>query len=663
MLTVLLAAALQQAPPPSVARLDLVPAEPTVQVGDTIRLRATAYDSAGRVVPGVRLRWFGEGEGGVDSTGRVVGGATGVVQVRVVASVPGGRPSRPAHAMVRVVPGPPARVTVTPSPSRLLAGQRLKLDARVFAANGDRRYDEVEWRSSNPRVAAVEPDGRLRALAPGRATLSVSAGAVRTDLPLTVVPNTVRRLEITGGPGEVRAGDVARFGVVARDARGRAVRDVTPQWTMAGGEGLIEADGAFVAYHPGTYVVSAAFGDRTVETTVRVRYRDVRRPVRTVGRLTVPRTVAEFWPHPDGRHAYVTTTGADRVYALDISDPATLRITDSIVVDARVINDFMTTADGRWGVGTREGASSRRNGIFITDLGDPAHPRIVAEYTETVTGGVHSAYVYTQERYGTHAYITDDATGSLRVIDLNDPLRPREIARWQTDRPQEGRYLHDVDVRDGLAYLSYWDDGLVILDVGNGIRGGSPADPVLVSQAKYDLNDLYRRVEEEGGPGFTRGTHTAWRRGHHVFVGDEVYPGAQAGTNRMFGRLSVIDVSDYARPRVVAWYEPEDAGVHNVWIAGDTLYLGAYQGGLRVLDISGELRGDLLAQGREMAWVATGDGRGLAGQSSRGAVINQTMAWGAFYHNGLVWVNDMFNGLWAIRLEPRRELRQAPAVP
>ena len=24
---------------------------------------------------------------------------------------------------------------------------------------------------------------------------------------------------------------------------------------------------------------------------------------------------------------------------------------------------------------------------------------------------------------------------------------------------------HDVDVQDGLAYLSYWNDGLVILDV------------------------------------------------------------------------------------------------------------------------------------------------------------------------------------------------------
>ena len=103
----------------------------------------------------------------------------------------------------------------------------------------------------------------------------------------------------------------------------------------------------------------------------------------------------------------------------------------------------------------------------------------------------------------------------------------------------------------------------------------------------------------------------------------------------------------------MAWYEPVDGGAHNVWIAGDTLYLGDYQGGLRVVDISGELRGDLLAQGREMAKVHTGDERGF--------IPNAAMTWGAFYHNGLVWANDMFSGLWAVRLEPREPRR--PVIP
>jgi hypothetical protein len=503
----------------------------------------------------------------------------------------------------------------------------------------------------------------VAALLPGAATLSASVGGVTQTMPIQVAPNTVRRLEITGGASEAKSGDVLRFRVLARDAAGREVSGFTPMWTMAPGNGLLEQDGVFVANEAGEYTVTASFGTVSTETTVRVRHREVRRPATTVGRVPIARLpTAEFWPHPNGRNAYLSTIG-DRVYALDISNPASPTITDSVIVDARVVNDVMSTADGRWAVVTREGASSRRNGIVVLSLEDPAHPRQVAEYTETVTGGVHSAYVYTQPRHGTHVYLTDDATGSMRVIDLNDPLHPREIARWETRSSEHGRTLHDIDVRDGLAYLSYWNDGLVILDVGNGVRNGSPAAPQLVAQFKYNLDDLYRNVEAEGGPGFIRGTHTAWRHGNYVFVADEVFSARPQGVimpgmglGKANGRLHVVDVSDMANPREVAWYEPTDGGTHNIWIAGDTLYMGDYQGGLRVLDISGELRGDLLAQDREVAHVHTGDSRGL--------VPNAAMAWGAFYHNGLVWVNDVFSGLWAIRIEPRENPRRPePVVP
>ena len=39
------------------------------------------------------------------------------------------------------------------------------------------------------------------------------------------------------------------------------------------------------------------------------------------------------------------------------------------------------------------------------------------------------------------------------------------------------RQRRDVRVDDGIAYLSYWRHGLIMLDVGNGIAGGSPSNP------------------------------------------------------------------------------------------------------------------------------------------------------------------------------------------
>ena len=128
-----------------------------------------------------------------------------------------------------------------------------------------------------------------------------------------------------------------------------------------------------------------------------------------------------------------------------------------------------------------------------------------------------------------------------------------------------------------------------------------------------------------GGPGFIRGTHTAWRAGKYVFVGDEVFsatPRADRGRRRGGSGPGLRPAPRgrclrSRRPEEVAYYEPKDGGTHNVWVAGDTLYLGDYQGGLRVLDISGELRGDLLRQGREIAHVVTGDSAGRGPQRAQ----------------------------------------------
>jgi hypothetical protein len=364
-----------------------------------------------------------------------------------------------------------------------------------------------------------------------------------------------------------------------------------------------------------------------------------------VGRVPIKFRSAEVWVHPSGKCAYLSTI-ADRVYAIDVAAPGQPKIVDSMMTNARIVNDVMTTEDGAYGVFSREGASDRKNGIVVFDASDPCHPHPIAEYTSTVSGGVHSSYVYKG-----YVFLTDDATGSMRVIDIHRPSEPREVARWQTEQTEAGRYLHDIAVTDGLAYLSYWNDGLVILDVGNGIRGGSPTNPQLVSQLKYNLSELYSRVDQLWGLS-ARGTHTAWRAGKYVFVGDEVYAsrptkGLEDGNDLTFGRLHVVDVSDITRPKEVAWYEPTDGGVHNVWVTGDTLYLGNYQGGARALDISGELKGDLLRQGREISWMLTAD--------STGFKPHTTFAWGAVVHDGNIYVPDINSGLWILKLEPTEQ--------
>jgi hypothetical protein len=661
----LLAALLQQAAPvpqslpaSPVTRIAIAPAKLVVAASDSIRLTAVAYDSTGKPLEGAGLRFTSgaANAGVVDSTGWVIARGTGKITGAVMSIIPGYKPFVHRFEVV-VVPDAPARIAIGGVPAKIVVAQRARAAAVVDTRADDRREgDVVHWSSSAPAVASVDDDGVVVARSPGRTVISAVDAPASATMAITVIPNTIASVELTPGRQTARTGDVVRIVATPRNARTHEIMGLTPTWSFSPGHGQIDPDGAFVAYEPGRYVVTASYGTRSADAILTVVDRDVRRPVRVVGRL--PRTAfptSEVWLHPNGRVAYLGTHGGgDRVYAIDISNPARPVVVDSLQANTRLVNDMMTTPDGNYMVFTREGASDRKNGIVIADTRDPLHPKAISEFTDSVTAGVHSAFVYAQPKYGTHVYLTNDGTGAIHVIDLGDPVHPKEVARWKTPgSDNSGRYVHDIDVQNGLLYGSWWNDGLVILDVGNGIKGGSPSNPQLVSQYKYDLDKLYRDVEAVTGPGFTRGTHTAWRHKDYVFIADEVYlngtvAGAKdASASRMYGTLQVLDVSDIEHPKPVAWYTPEYGGVHNVWIAGDSLYLGAYNGGFHVFDISGELRGDLRAQGREIAHLNTAD--------MDGASKNTAFTWGVVVNprDGLAYVNDFNNGLWVVRIEPK----------
>jgi hypothetical protein len=646
---------LKQSP---VTRISLAPSSLVVAASDSLQLTAVAYDANGKRVDDAALRFAGaeSNAGHLDSAGKVIARGTGKLVGSVISMIPGYRPVVKKFEVV-MVPDAPSRIQLGALPQRLVVGQRARATAEVYTAANDRREsDAIRWTSSMPAALTVDSDGMLTAVAPGRAVITATDKSAAASATIQVVSNTIGNVSVSPRSLSARTGDVVRFSVSPKDAAGRPVAGLTPTWSFSPGRGQIDPDGAFVAYEPGTYVVTASYGARSSDAVVKVEERDVRRPVRVVGRL--PRTAfttSEVWIHPNGKVAYLGTHGGgDRVYAIDITDPAHPVIVDSIQANTRLVNDMMTTPDGNYMVFTREGAADRKNGIVIADTRDPLHPKTLSEFTDGVTAGVHSAYVYNQPKFGTHVYLTNDGTGAIHIIDINDPAHPKQVGTWKTPGSDaSGRYVHDIDVRDGLLYGSYWNDGLVILDVGNGIAGGSPSNPKFVSQYKYDLDKLYREVEAVSGPGFTRGTHTAWRHKDYVFIADEVYrngnvAGAKdAAASRMYGTLQVVDVKDIKNPHVVASYTPEYGGVHNVWVAGDTLYMGAYDGGFRVFDISGELRGDLRAQGREIAHLNTAD--------MEGVTKNAAFTWGVVVNpkDGLAYVNDYNNGLWVVKVEPK----------
>ena len=108
------------------------------------------------------------------------------------------------------------------------------------------------------------------------------------------------------------------------------------------------------------------------------------------------------------------------------------------------------------------------------------------------------------------------------------------------------------------------------------------------------------------------------------------------------GLLHVIDVADIEHPRKVAEYDPVEFGAHNVYAEDDLLYIGAYDGGIRVLDISGELRGNLREQGRVIGSLYTG--------SLEGFRPNMALIWSAIPHDGFIFASDINTGLWVAQV-------------
>ena len=627
---------------PTVATVEISPPTSEAEVGQKKSFTVMAKDGAGKPVEIKSPYWVAlpSDAAFADEAGTVTFYQPG--EIKVVAVVDG----KPAVAKVLVKPARLARIEIDSVSRPLLAGGMMKLNATPRTSSGDPRQDvAVAWTSETPAVAIVDAAGFVIGVAPGKATLRASAEGMNNTVTVEVVANPVQSLAVEPKSSSARTGDVVRFTAQAKDSKGALVQNPSVRWAVSGEGAAIEADGGFVAERPGSYVITATSGNQTAIATIVVAPRRVERELTLVGRAPFKEFLAaEQWIF--GNYAYLSSV-SDKLLVYDISDPANPKLTDTIKVDTHTINDVSVSADGKVGVITREGSSNRRDGIVFLDTSDPAHPKILSEYTETVTGGVHSAFID-----GHYVYLTDDATGSLRVIDFRDVKAPKEVARWQVENPlvttggiQGGRYVHDVQVKDGLAYLAYWRDGLVILDVGNGIKGGSPEKPQFVSQLRFNYHELY-------GNGWLAGAHAVFRYKNYVFVGDEVFPEIFdiRGKKRIpvRGVVHVVDVSDINHPRKVAEYAVPEAGSHNVWVENDILYMGYYNGGARVLDVSGELRGDLYRQGREIARFWTG--------SEDGFKVNSPFAWGAQPHNGLIFFGDMHSGLWIMKLgEPRTD--------
>jgi len=640
--------------------VEVEPASLSLDTGDEVELRVTVRDGQGNEIERTVVFFGLEPDAFQLASGISVDRNTGMVKAydggeyrvfAVLIGEDGGMSMSSPRAEVPVSVTYPAvsRLEMRGVDDDLFVGDVVRPRVIVWADNGAERKDlQPELASSDDGVLGPDMLGRYVARTPGRAVLDAEAEGISIRHEVRVYENPVRKLELSIDTEVARTGDVVPFEVEARDAEGRLVVGAPirfsvqhqPVDTVVGGAAAaeVDAEGRFVAEAPGVYTVFATSGAAAASASVRIEQRDVAQEVEVLGMGQVNHVHTSdlwVWEGVDGRDYAVTGTwGAEGVaYFWDVTDPANIAKIDSIQVDARTVNDVKISEDGRVGVISREGASTRRNGLVILDVSDPSNVQILSEFDEELTGGVHNVFIYDQ-----HIYAVNNGQ-RYDIISIEDPTRPHRVGRFELDTP--GHAVHDVWVVDGIAYSSNWSDGIVMVDVGNGVEGGTVRNPVQIASYKHPALRNHAAF-----PFWSQSTDR-----FYIVAGDEIFPDGLGGgrtPTRAAGYIHFVDFTDIENPVEVARYEVPDAGSHNFWVEGDKLYIAFYNGGLRVVDISGELKGDLYRQGREIARYLSYDPEGF--------IPNAPMTWGPQPHKGNLFFSDFNSGLWAVRLQPREGL-------
>ncbi|MCW2978133.1 MAG: hypothetical protein JWM06_3414 [Actinomycetia bacterium] len=323
---------------------------------------------------------------------------------------------------------------------------------------------------------------------------------------------------------------------------------------------------------------------------------------------------------------------------LEVADPTRPRLVDqwpsppgSHTHKVQVAEDLLLVNQEQF-----RGGDPFTAGMLVFDVSDPLEPRRIGRF-DSGGAGVHRI-VWTGGRYA-HASVTPEGfTDRIWiVIDMRDPERPVEAARYVLDEPEpEGaRYAaHHALVDGDVAYLGYCDAGMVVLDVADFSRP----------------REVARLTWNAGGE-----THTCLPLpGRSLVVATDEQlvdgPGAPARL------VHVIDVADPSRPRVVgACPEPEGDfrdrplrfGPHNLhenregsYRSERVVFVTYFNAGVRVYDLEDP------EQPVEVAhWVPASP----AGQAA--PQVNDIYV----EESGLVWATDRIGGgLYA--LEPDAEL-------
>jgi len=310
--------------------------------------------------------------------------------------------------------------------------------------------------------------------------------------------------------------------------------------------------------------------------------------------------------------------------------------------------------------------SSRFGGLALFDVTRPARPRLLGRLeTHSHTRGVHELSVVQRADGRVLALVsvphsfqaTEGRKGDVRVVDVTDPRRPRELANWDVRRnaPAAVRRLlrarghgellaHSVSAHEAgeKAFVSNWDGGAIFLGLGD------PARPRYLGRTAFPrgaFGNAHSGAFSEAAPS--------------VFVqNDEVGDFYHSGIEGAWGFQRIWNVANPARPVALGRFATESSvpgrdgrirhdgfySVHNNVFVGEVEVVSWYSDGVRIVNLANPRRprpvGHFVpppTRDPQGFWVAPNGNRRFP------------LVWGVAVSGGLVYASDINSGLWIFR--------------
>ena len=306
-----------------------------------------------------------------------------------------------------------------------------------------------------------------------------------------------------------------------------------------------------------------------------------------------------------GDWAYTATV--DSITTVDLSDPTLPMVGGTALghgtdnMDAKVDGDVAGIAN-----------DGDPPGVTFFDVSDPTIPVETAFYE--AASGVHNFFID-----GDYAYlcINDDfAYSRMVVVDVSDPSNPVSLegdergsggaVMLRDTHPDMAKAginpIHDIYVQDDLAYMCFWDAGVLVADVSD------PTDPTVVAHfgaaddaGEMPSDDVEAQKRYLGGHKTNAHYVRPTPSGDYTLVGAETFPGPFEDTvvPGDHGGIRIFDTSDVSKDSTPS--DPYESHVgyipapdqptgalttsHNFDVREDKVFASFYQGGLRAYSI------------------------------------------------------------------------------